>query len=109
MDMSNDNHVQVFQAVAPSFFRKDGDAVSFPAGYELVASVKVPEDAKDDEDALHCAYEFTNTIHRAWFDGSNPAVTNRFTKAGCRSTSVGDVMLVNGNRYVVAMVGFEKF
>ncbi|WP_321820904.1 MULTISPECIES: hypothetical protein [unclassified Burkholderia] len=51
--------------------------------YRLVAEL----DARDLEDV----FERTNTIEREWWN--NPGVDPKFSGSGCRSTSVGDIIV----------------
>lgn len=55
-----------------------------------------------DSDDLDVAFEKTNHIDRSWME--NEGVTAHGTRQ--RSTSVGDVLEVNGKLYAVSGVGF---
>ena len=71
--------------------------------YELVAEVAT--------DNLDEAYHLTNSIEQGWW--MNEKVNALFLDNGCRSTSMGDILLVchdNGSAsaYIVAKFGFEK-
>jgi len=48
----------------------------------------------------------TNSIHDAWWN--NEDVVPMFPNEGCRSTSVGDQVLVGTTKYLCAPVGWEK-
>jgi len=74
-----------------------------PNGYTLVALVYVPEGAAAIE-ACEMAFRDTNHIDRAWWD--NPNVTRIGPKA--RSTSVGDIVVVNGQAYLVEGCGWSN-
>tara|TARA_B100002019_G_C20897784_1_gene416625 strand:+ start:197 stop:520 length:324 start_codon:yes stop_codon:yes gene_type:complete len=53
------------------------------------------------------AFMKTNSIDDAWWN--NEGVTKMFGGDGCRSTSVGDmVLLSNGEKYKVEPVGWTK-
>jgi len=54
-------------------------------------------------DSLDTAFRQTNNIDKPWFDNEDVQVIKK-----SRSTSVGDVMELNDELYVVAPVGFEK-
>jgi hypothetical protein len=55
------------------------------------------------------AYRQTNHIESNWQDNSDVMATDA-ARDGAKSTSVGDVLVMeNGDRYVVASFGFEKF
>lgn len=86
--------VSIFQADPPDFM------ASRPAGTKYL---HVADVATDD---LEVAYELTNSINRGWWE--NEGVTKTFTKAGCRSTSVGDMAIHNGVTYLCDMVGWKK-
>lgn len=56
---------------------------------------------------LEAAFERTNNIDESWAE--NPDVTFfGDIEQGCRSTSTGDVMELNGERFVVEMAGYTK-
>ena len=48
----------------------------------------------------------TNSIDDAWWN--NDGVTKMFPDKGCRSTSVGDHVLVGGSKYLCGMSGWSK-
>ena len=48
----------------------------------------------------------TNTINDAWWN--NEGVTSMFPEKGCRSTSVGDMVLIGETKYKCADFGWEK-
>jgi hypothetical protein len=54
---------------------------------------------------LEIAFVKTNTITEAWF--RNDGVTYIGTAPTCRSTSVGDMVLVGKDKYVCGMVGWN--
>jgi hypothetical protein len=53
---------------------------------------------------LEVAFVKTNTITEAWW--RNEGVTSLCTEKTCRSTSVGDMVLVGKDKYVCGMVGW---
>ena len=63
-------------------------SAEFPRDYTLVASVT--------GDDVEKAFELTNTIEHRWWE--NPGVEALFESAGCRSTSVGDVIVMDDGR-----------
>lgn len=67
-----------------------------------VAEVLVPDG--DVEEALEIAFSKTNTDYMAWWekDGVKAEMIE------IRSTSVGDVIEMNGKYYAVARIGFEE-
>jgi hypothetical protein len=79
------------------------------AAYEdvphTVAMVSVDKNLTD-LDKCEMAFMLTNSITDAWWN--NEQVTAMFPKDGCRSTSVGDQVLVGDTKYVCADFGWEK-
>ena len=69
--------------------------------YELVADLLETTDLEE-------AYHLTQTIKRPWWQ--NARVTPRFAghscSGGCRSTSVGDLLIDKDGAHVVCAVGF---
>lgn len=63
-------------------------------------------------DRMELAYRLTNSIDAPWYAAeAEPAtvrVRARFAGKGCRSTSVGDVLVTPSGVYAVARVGFER-
>ena len=72
--------------------------------YGLVAEVFADKNYVADAAILENAYALTNSIDDAWFD-INEDVLKAYGQF--RSTSVGDLVLIGNNMYVVAMCGFE--
>jgi hypothetical protein len=71
----------------------------FPGDYNLVATVE-GEDLTD-------AFELTNTIENNWW--KNTGVVAHFDGSGCRSTSVGDVVVMStGDVMLCEPVGWKK-
>ena len=79
------------------------------AAYEdaprTVAIVEVPKDATVDK-KLELAFMLTNSIEYAWWE--NEEVTPMFPEQGCRSTSVGDMVLIGTEKYVCENMGWKK-
>jgi hypothetical protein len=94
---------------------------------EVVATVEF--DGNNPINAMDYAYRWTNNIDGSWSQGEdividghlyenpdfNPNVKvlaplpNHLGRTyGIRSTSVGDIMIINGEAYRVASFGFEK-
>ena len=71
-----------------------------------VAFVEVPKNVVVDQ-KLETAFRLTNRVNHAWWE--NEGVTPTFPdKEGCRSTSVGDMVLIGTEKYVCENVGWEK-
>jgi hypothetical protein len=71
----------------------------------IVAFVEVPKNVVVDQ-KLETAFRLTNNINRAWWE--NEEVTPMFPDQGCRSTSVGDMVLVGTEKYVCVSTGWKK-
>lgn len=69
--------------------------------YKMVAHVKV--DTKDIQKTLGIVWEKTNNITHSWLE--NKEVTS--TESEARSSSVGDIFVVDGKQFIVAPIGFE--
>ena len=72
---------------------------------QTVAMVEVPKDATVDK-KLELAFMLTNNIDYAWWE--NEEVTPMFPEKGCRSTSVGDMVLIGTEKYICENVGWRK-
>lgn len=70
-----------------------------------VATVSVDKNLSDIE-KCEKAFMLTNSIHDAWWN--NEDVSPLFPNEGCRSTSVGDQVLVGTTKYLCAPMGWEK-
>ena len=79
------------------------------AAYEdiprTVAMVEVSKSATVNE-KLELAFRLTNSIEYAWWE--NEEVTPMFPEQGCRSTSVGDMVLIGTEKYVCENMGWTK-
>ena len=86
--------VSIFHATPPDFM------ASQPPGtkYTHVADVET--------DDLEVAFERTNSIDNGWWE--NKGVAPTFPERGCRSTSVGDLAVLNGVTYRCAITGWEE-
>ena len=86
--------VSIFHAVHPTFSESRTPCAKFAH----VADVET--------DDLEDAFERTNSIDQAWW--LNKGVTKTFPGTGCRSTSVGDMAILNGVTYMCAGCGWEE-
>ena len=79
------------------------------AAYEdiprTVAMVEVSKSATVNE-KLELAFRLTNSIEYAWWE--NEEVTPMFPEQGCRSTSVGDMVLIGTEKDVCENMGWKK-
>jgi hypothetical protein len=71
----------------------------------VVATVSVDKNLSDIQ-KCEKAFMLTNSIDDAWWN--NKDVNPLFPNEGCRSTSVGDQVLVGNTKYVCANFGWEK-
>ena len=72
-------------------------------GPRTVAMVEVDK-ALSDRMKMEEAFKLTNSINDAWWN--NEEVTPMFPDATCRSTSVGDMVLIGNRKY--EFVGTEE-
>ena len=72
---------------------------------KTVAFVEVKKDATTAE-KLEAAFMKTNNITDAWWN--NEGVTKIFGGAACRSTSVGDMILVGNDKYKCEPTGWSE-
>ena len=72
---------------------------------QTVAFVEVPKSATTNR-KLEIAFMLTNSIDCAWWE--NEEVTPMFPEQGCRSTSVGDMVLIGTEKYICENVGWRK-
>ena len=89
------------------FYRRDGKIFNqfsavryYKAGeYDKVGEIEVPFNAHPTsiDEYLEVAYEKTQNINGSW----------NHTKR-CRSTSVGDILQIDEEIYIVSSFGFEK-
>ena len=91
----------VYHAKNPNF--GIGETPSFQDGYDLVTELELPQMA--DSLALETVFMLTNHIDRSWTQ--NLEIKRLYGKQ-FRSTSVGDMVEVNGNRYLCGNVGWVK-
>ena len=74
------------------------------ADFERDAHVDIPVDMLVDE-ALEYVFEKTNSIHNNWYENVNGV---RSLKGPTRSTSTGDIIMLNGQKYMVKSFGFKS-
>ena len=95
-------------ALLKTFEGRDKVSVIHSAFGELpsvVAFVECPATMTTDE-KLEFAFMKTNSIDDAWWN--NEEVTKMFGGEGCRSTSVGDMVLVGTEKYLCENTGWSK-
>ena len=84
------------------------DVVVIHAAYEdtprTVAFVSVEKKLTDTE-KLETAFMTTNTIENGWWN--NEGVTKMFGGGACRSTSVGDMVLIGTTKYKCEPTGWS--
>ena len=77
---------------------------AFEGAPTTVALVEV-DASLSDIDKCEKAFMLTNSINDAWWN--NEGVTPMFPEKGCRSTSVGDMVLVGKEKYVCDSSGWS--
>lgn len=92
--------VEVWHANTPTFGFGGMPEILQPSEYSACASILVPYSATQPEHALNVAYAASQNIDSGWNPGKD-----------CRSTSVGDVLVLRAlgirQAYVVATIGFK--
>ena len=78
---------------------------AFDENPHVVAFVEVDKEWTVTE-KLEFAFEKTNSINDAWYN--NKEITKMFDGDGCRSTSVGDMLLVGTEKYKCEGLGWSK-
>ena len=96
------------EALMKTFMKETVAVIHIPVGGETggprtIAMVEVDK-ALSDRDKMEEAFKLTNSINDAWWN--NEEVTPMFPDATCRSTSVGDMVLVGTKKY--EFVGKEE-
>ena len=94
----------LFSRNSPVSLMLNGSTEFEVSKFTLVAEVDVDIEAKEAESALEDAYRLTNTIHRSWWE--NDGVIAHVSRT--RSTSVGDVLEIDGRVFAVAACGFRE-
>jgi len=67
-----------------------------------VADIELNDEVQNP---LEEAFRLTNSINCPWYLNENISVSD-YAKGGCRSTSIGDIIMVNGRIFIVASFGF---
>ena len=76
-----------------------------PAGVNTVAFIDMPKVMSVSEKLEH-AFMLTNSIDDAWYN--NKGITKMFDGDGCRSTMVGDMVLIGTDKYKCEGNGWSK-
>ena len=76
-----------------------------PAGPNVVAFIDMPKSLSTSE-KLEEAFMLTNSIDDAWYN--NKRITKMFSGDGCRSTMVGDMVLIGKEKFKVEPMGWSK-
>ena len=77
---------------------------AYEAAPSTVALVEVEKKLPDTE-KLETAFMKTNTIEEGWWN--NEGVTKMFGGGACRSTSVGDMVLIGTTKYKCEPTGWS--
>jgi len=76
-----------------------------PAGPNVVAFIDMPKTLSTSE-KLERAFMLTNSIEDAWYKSEE--ITKMFEGTGCRSTMVGDMVLIGKEKFKVEPMGWSK-
>ena len=76
-----------------------------PAGPNVVAFIDMPKTLTTSE-KLERAFMLTNSIDDAWYKGKK--ITKMFEGDGCRSTMVGDMVLIGTEKFKCEPNGWSK-
>lgn len=110
--------IKVYHAINPNFGYPTPERPRpfFPKNYEWVADVRCP--GSDIEARLNVAYQVTNSITCDWTENAE-VVAFRSLKVDMpvvgmtivhpRSTSVGDVVEIDGRFFLCEMAGWKEF
>ena len=100
--------VEVYHAKKPNFGLATPERPNpiWPDGFEHVADVTIHNPAWSNADCLECAFTLTNHVSSFWH--TNPHSPVRCLVENPRSTSVGDMAVINGTRYLCAPVGWME-
>mgnify|MGYP000017541869 FL=1 len=98
------------EALMTTLLGKDKEMVTvvhsaFEEKARTVAMVEVDKSASIEK-KCEIAYVKTNTINMPWW--RNEGVTVMFPEKGCRSTSVGDMVLIGTEKYKCDNFGWSK-
>jgi hypothetical protein len=85
----------VYHAIKPTFGLPNLAENKFPEDYELVAKV--------DTNSVEKAYELTNHIDCEWWENEGVELVKQ-----SRSTSVGDVIEIEGKLHRCEMMGWKE-
>jgi len=102
MSTFKNEEVVVIHSANESFY---GSMAGFEDTLRTVALVKVDKSLSISK-KLEIAFTKTNSINEAWW--SNEGVTPMFPDAACRSTSVGDMVIIGTEKYKCEMSGWSK-
>ena len=72
-----------------------------------VADIVSSNNITDIDYILEQAFRLTNSIESSWYLNKDIDVAD-IAKDGCRSTSKGDIIMVDGETYIVTTYGFTK-
>jgi len=92
---------KVYHVIRPNFGH--GPEPVWPGQYEHVADVLVC----GEDDACDRAFERTNTIDQPWWENDGVHAYDRRNQGGFRSTSVGDVVVVEGKVWRCERIGWS--
>lgn len=89
------------------YYYEGGEQPNFPDDYKMVATIKksdVPDTLDVPGAQLEWIWKATNTVESVWFETFPGTVIG----GSHRSTSVGDVAIIDGEPYVCLPMGWQK-
>ncbi len=92
----------VYHRIKPNFLE---EKMIDMKDFELVAAIDYNKDGAKTQDVLETAHMLTNTIDGSWTNNEKIWVL----KEDARSTSVGDVIVINREHHQVLNFGFRSF
>jgi hypothetical protein len=96
-----------FEALLSTYLKEKVAVIhsAFEDSPRTVAFVEVDKSLSTEEKLVQ-AFILTNSINNAWWD--NKEVTAMFPDKACRSTSVGDMVLVGNMKYKYESTGWVE-
>ena len=99
-----------FDALMKTFTKETVAVIHAPmegetGGPKTVAMVEVDK-TLSDRMKMEEAFKLTNSINDAWWN--NEGVTKMFNGGACRSTSMGDMVLIGNTKYKCEIGGWSE-
>jgi hypothetical protein len=85
---------------------RQGNRISIGAVAMMEVDISTDPTLMQKMEVLDKAFEMTNTIDSPWFE--NNEITKMFDGEGCRSTSVGDFVLLGASKWKCEPNGWKE-